>query len=196
MDIDLTGLWEGELIRLAAQSVEDAPTLAAQSHMWSRRLMDSGPAAPFSVEKVTEMIERDRSDAKLFRFAIRTVAEGELIGFCGINDIEWSNGVGWLGIGIPDPDHWGKGYGREAMSLLLRFGFHELNLHRIALGVFSYNDRAIGLYKSLGFVHEGTERESLQRDGARYDMLIFGLLRSEWEAGQGRQTGRQLDTDR
>ncbi len=182
MDIDLTSLWEGESIRLAAPSGADAPDLSARSRMWSRRLEDSGPVAPFSVEKATELIERDRANPNVFRFVIRTVAEDATIGFCGLNDIEWTNGVAWLGIGISDPDDWGKGYGREAIGMLLRFGFHELNLHRIALGVFSYNDRAIELYRSLGFVHEGTERENIHRDGHRYDMLIFGMLRPEWQA--------------
>jgi len=182
MGIDLTGLWHGELVRLAAPTAEDAPALAANSQIWTRRLMDSGPVFPFSTEKVTEMIERDRADASLFRFVIRTIGDDTIIGFCGLSDIEWSNGVAWLGIGISDPEHWGKGYGREAVRLLLRFGFHELNLHRIALGVFSYNDRAIELYRTLGFVHEGTERESIHRGGARYDMLIFGMLRGDWEA--------------
>jgi RimJ/RimL family protein N-acetyltransferase len=89
--------------------------------------------------------------------------------------------VAWLGIGIGDREQWGKGYGREAMELVLRYGFHELNLHRIQLTVFEYNERAIALYEKLGFRREGVYREFMQRDGKRYDMLLYGLLRREWE---------------
>ena len=69
-----------------------------------------------------------------------------------------------------------------ALRLLLRFAFDELNLYRVQLTVFSYNPRAIRLYEKLGFRHEGTFREFVQRDGARHDMLLYGLLRQEWEA--------------
>ena len=70
------------------------------------------------------------------------------------------------------------------MRLALKFAFDELNLHRVQLTVFAYNDRAIALYEKLGFQREGTFREFLHRDGARYDMYLYGLLRREWEARQ------------
>jgi RimJ/RimL family protein N-acetyltransferase len=57
--------------------------------------------------------------------------------------------------------HWGKGYGYEAMQLVLRFAFDELNLHRVQLTVFSYNERVIVLYEKLGFQHKGKYREYL-----------------------------------
>jgi len=57
----------------------------------------------------------------------------------------------------------------------------ELNLHRLCLTVFSYNEAAIALYRQLGFRHEGTYREHLQRDGQRHDMHLYGILRREWE---------------
>jgi RimJ/RimL family protein N-acetyltransferase len=57
-----------------------------------------------------------------------------------------------------------------------------MNLHRVGLTVFAYNERARALYEKMGFVHEGTQRERLHRDGERYDMLDYGILRREWEA--------------
>src|SRR5690606_35029269 len=64
-------------------------------------------------------------------------------------------------IDIGEKDYWGKGYGQEALSLLLDFGFLELNLHRISLRVFSFNQRAVNLYKRIGFIEEGISREAL-----------------------------------
>ena len=86
-----------------------------------------------------------------------------------------------VSIAIGEAKQWGKGYGYEAMQLVLRFAFDELNLHRVQLTVFCYNKRAIALYEKLGFQREGIHREHLQRDGRRYDMYLYGLLRSEWE---------------
>ena len=89
--------------------------------------------------------------------------------------------IGWVAIAFGDEANRGKGYGYEAMQLLLKFAFHELNLHRVQLTVFEYNIRAIRLYEKMGFVREGTQREFLQRDGRRYDMYFYGLLVHEWE---------------
>jgi len=77
--------------------------------------------------------------------------------------------------------HQGKGYGKEGMQLALQFAFHEINLHRVQLYVFSYNIRAINLYEKLGFKREGIQREFLQRDGERHDFYLYGMLRHEWD---------------
>ncbi|MEL7657044.1 MAG: GNAT family protein, partial [Bacillota bacterium] len=74
----------------------------------------------------------------------------------------------------------------EALRLLLRYAFDELNLYRVQLTVFSYNPGAIRLYEKLGFVREGVFREAVHRDGARHDMILYGLLRREWEANRGK----------
>ena len=75
----------------------------------------------------------------------------------------------------------GLAVSEEQIRKAVRFGFHELNLHRIQLTVFSYNERAVALYEKLGFTREGVYREHLQRDGQRHDMYLYGLLRREWE---------------
>ena len=81
--------------------------------------------------------------------------------------------------------HRGQGFGFEAMQLVIAFGFRELSLHRIALSVASYNEGAIHLYEKLGFKHEGTAREALQRDGQFYDSYSYGLLKQEWDNSCG-----------
>jgi RimJ/RimL family protein N-acetyltransferase len=111
---------------------------------------------------------------------VRPLDENTLLGFVEIDGILWPHQVGWLSIAIGDPAHWGRGFGTEAMQLLLTFAFDELNLHRVQLTVFSYNERAIALYEKIGFQREGTFREFLRRDGLRHDMHLYGLLRREW----------------
>jgi RimJ/RimL family protein N-acetyltransferase len=67
------------------------------------------------------------------------------------------------------------------MEKVITFAFQELNLHRLQLSVFSYNQKAISLYERLGFKKEGTYREFLERDSKRFDMFLYGLLRHEWK---------------
>jgi RimJ/RimL family protein N-acetyltransferase len=90
---------------------------------------------------------------------------------------------------IGEREYWGKGYGTDAMNLLTRYAFMELNLHRVSLGVHSYNTRALRCYEKAGFRTEGAIRGETFREGRRSDDIYMGILRREWEilekAGQG-----------
>jgi RimJ/RimL family protein N-acetyltransferase len=108
-----------------------------------------------------------------------------LIGSIELLEFSWSSGDAWVGIGIGESAYQGKGYGTEAMQILLRYGFEELGLHRVSLSVFAYNTRAIHSYEKAGFQHEGRIRQYVLREGKTWDLLFLGILRSEWEALYG-----------
>lgn len=178
-----SNLLRGEKVYLAAWTKDDYSVAAAwSSNTEFSRLLDAAPARPRPASDIEEWIEEARKSKSAFSFAIRLIESDQLIGLVELEDIEWPHGVAWLGIGIGEPAYWGGGYGTEAASLMLGFAFWELNLHRVQLTVFSYNARAIASYEKLGFVREGVFREFLQRDGKRYDMYLYGLLRHEWDA--------------
>ena len=89
-----------------------------------------------------------------------------------------------LGIGAAEDRC--KGYGSQALQMLLRFAFAELNLFRVTANVPEYNEAAIALLKKFGFTQEVCRRKALERDGRRWDMYVFGLLRDEWQISPGR----------
>ena len=176
-------LFRGKKIRLTAVNKEDLPTIASwyEDSVFSR-MFDATPAIPKSRVDLEQWLEGRQREKYDFLFAIRPLDNERLIGYIELDGILWPHQNGWLSIGLGDKESWGQGNGREAMELILNFTFHELNLHRIQLTVFSYNDRAIKLYKRLGFKQEGVYREHILRDGKRFDMILFGLLAREWLA--------------
>ncbi|KAM7183690.1 Acyl-CoA N-acyltransferase [Naviculisporaceae sp. PSN 640] len=89
----------------------------------------------------------------------------------------------------------GKGYGAEAINWVLDWGFRHGGYHRIGLTAFSYNTRALKLYRSLGFVEEGRIRESMYHNRKRYDEIMFGMLCSEWEKLRGIKDEGANDND-
>ncbi len=104
------------------------------------------------------------------------------VGNIGLMDFEWSPRSAELGIFIGEKSLWDKGYGTEAVELLLHHGFQTLNLNRIYLRVFSTNLRARRSYEKVGFVLEGTLRQAVYRNGKYADIHIMSILRSEWSA--------------
>ncbi len=179
-------LFKGELVRLV---VEDPQVIAEAFSRWTRdseywRLTEMDPSCPFSAKAVKDWLEKHREESQQnnFEFSIRTVQGDRLIGDVGLDGVLWNHGDFFVGIGIGEREFWGKGYGTDAMRLILRYAFEELNLQRVSLNVFEYNPRAIRSYEKLGFIHEGRSRGVLRRDGRRYDLIYMGILRDEWLA--------------
>ena len=186
MEMDL---FRGELVKL---TVDEPQTVADSFSRWVRdteywRLSNSNPVRAFSSKAVKDWLEKNPENERgaQFVFSIRTLQDDLLIGDVGLDGIRWNHGDAFVGIGIGNREYWGKGYGTEAMRLILRYAFRELNLQRVSLNVFDYNPRAIRSYEKLGFIHEGRQRGALRRDGRRYDLVYMGILREEWLA-QGR----------
>jgi RimJ/RimL family protein N-acetyltransferase len=177
-------LLQGPRVWLTAVTVDDLPTIARwHQDAGFARLFEANPAAPKTVGALEPWLEGYNRSNTGYLFGVRLLDRDELLGFIELDSILWPHRHSWLSIAIGDAANQGQGYGAEALGLALQFAFDELNLHRVQLTVFSYNQRAIALYEKLGFRREGTFREHIQRDGARYDMYLYGLLRPEWLAG-------------
>ena len=146
-------------------------------------MLDNTEARLWSVKKVKEWLEKgfEKETPATFTFSIRILESDRLIGFVGLGGVQWSQGDAWMGIGLGDRQDWGKGYGTDALRVLLRYIFTELNLHRVSLGVFEYNPRALRSYEKAGFRMEGRQRKLYEREGRRWDGIVMGILREEWE---------------
>lgn len=181
-----TQLFEGQDIRFGPIDYEKDPQIES---IWTHdavfmRLYEIEPARPMSaaiVKKQYEKIEkRMEEDKNFFHFMIRAKADDRLIGKALIQRIEWTNGNGQIQIGIGAPEDRRKGYGTQALRMLIRFAFAELNLYRLTAFAPEYNEGALALLRKFGFVEEVRRRQALQRDARRWDLFVFGLLKAEW----------------
>jgi len=118
--------------------------------------------------------------SKEHNYSIIDLETDELIGNCGFLEVDNLNQTGEVGIFIGNKSFWGKGYGTEALTLLLDYGFKALNLHNIQLRVYGYNKRAIKSYEKVGFKLIGIRRNALYRNRERHNIIFMDILANEF----------------
>ena len=183
-----TQLFEATDVRFGPIDHETHPEIESK---WTHdaefmRLMELQPARPLSpamVQKQYESIEKQMDEDKnLYYFTIRAREDDRLIGKALVEWIDWANGNGFIRLGIGAAEDRRKGYGSQALSMLLYYCFRELNLYRVTAVVPAYNEGAIRLFQKFGFMEEIRRRKAMHRDGEFWDLVSFGLLNSEWQA--------------
>jgi len=181
-----TQLFESQDVRFGLIDHETHPGIESR---WTHDeefmcLMEFKPVRPLSpamVKKQYEAIEKDMDTQKnLFYFTILTKEDERLIGKALIEWVDWSNGNGFIRIGIGEPGFRCKGYGSQALNLLLRYAFGELNLYRVTAVMPAYNEGALRLFQKFGFVEEVRRQKAMHCNGKFWDIVSFGLLNTEW----------------
>lgn len=114
-------------------------------------------------------------------FVIADAATLDYIGQIDLHHLDWKNRSATVGMVIGRKELLGQGYGREAMRLMQRFVFHSLNMHRLELTVYEYNERAMRSYAACGFVEEGRLRGKQFRRGRYWDVVCMSMLQDEYE---------------
>lgn len=144
-------------------------------------LKPAGALSPAMVKAYYEAIEKEMNEEKdLFYFTILAREDDHLIGKALIEYVDWTNGNGYIRLGIGEPDFRRRGYGSQALHMLLRYAFDELNLFRVTAVVPAYNEGALRLFQKFGFIDEVRRRDALFSDGQFWDVIAFGLLNTEW----------------
>jgi RimJ/RimL family protein N-acetyltransferase len=172
--------YAGQRIDFRPLEVDDEPLLRRwinDPRIWST--LNQRP--PVNACREREWLENQGKSPTDYVFGIVLRKTGQLIGSCGLHGINVRSHCASLGIMIGESELQNCGHGSEAMRLLLRFAFEELNLNRVELCVFDHNPRAIHVYEKCGFVLEGRHRQALWRHGQYHDILRYAVLRSEWK---------------
>ncbi|EAD5843325.1 TPA: GNAT family N-acetyltransferase [Listeria innocua] len=175
-------LFQSNRIQLRSLSEEDATSFSK----WSEdgeylRGLDTDFAKPRNTEFYKNQIQSFEDSSDIIQFGIYATQNLLLIGFISLHSIEWNNQIASMAIGIGEAEYRKNGYGSEAIQLLLKYAFYELNLHKVELDVISNNDTAIFCYRKNGFETEGVAKEAIRRDNQRFDKIYMGILARNWK---------------
>lgn len=172
----------GALVFLRPMEPEDVEVV----HTWEqdgefRRLMGDPPRSlAMRRRRFDELLAQQGGD--VFSFVICRIDDGGPVGRTDLFNVDRLNGVAAFGIGIGDPEHWGKGFGTDALNALVDFAFGELRLERVWLSTDAENARAQRAYAKAGFVVEARRRHAWVENGRMLDEVRMSLLREEWLA--------------
>jgi RimJ/RimL family protein N-acetyltransferase len=180
---------EGTKVRLRSLELSDLDEIMKYwNNVELRNLVgntDRGPVSRHEEEDWIRNTWKQRQERTAFHFAIETLTENKLIGGTGVFEIDWTGRSATTGISIFNPEYWGKGYGEDSMNLLLSFAFQNLNLNRVELNTFDFNERAQQCYRKVGFEEVGRRRRARFINGHYCDEIIMDVLKEEWLAKSG-----------
>ena len=175
-------MFNGELVTLRPATVDDAQRQAGMFTNPELAGLDCGVPHLYAGMDVESFFgSANQADAHRALFAI--TADGAYLGYCGLMNPNSPHRCFELGICIGEPSQWGRGYGRDAVRVLLHYGFHYLSGRRIELTTHARNERAIACYRHCGFVEEGRARQAIWIEGEYVDLVNMAILRAEWTAG-------------
>ncbi|TFF92838.1 MAG: N-acetyltransferase [Promethearchaeota archaeon] len=136
---------------------------------------------PTTKEEIAKFIEKQEAKFKdSIEFEIYHKRDKKPIGDCGFNKIEWVDRRGDIGLGIGEPKYWNQGIASEAVSLLLKYGFKELNLNKITANVFSPNIGSWKCAERVGMKREAKLSKHAYIDGEYVDDYIYSIFKNEW----------------
>ncbi|PEM51869.1 GNAT family N-acetyltransferase [Bacillus wiedmannii] len=158
----------------------DAPIILESTTDNEIRYM-TGTKSTFSLEQIKTHIDHINNDSSRYDFAICLKSTEEMIGELSILDIDEENKRAVFRISMLSIALTGQGYGTEAITIVLKFVFEQLYLNRLQLEVFSHNLRGIRAYEKVGFVKEGTLRQSLFYNDTFSDEIIMAILKSDYK---------------
>ena len=180
---------EGKVVRLRAAEQEDLE----RDFTWiNDPEVTHFIAARYPVSRAVEerwLRDRPANDFANGLFLAIETKDGVHIGNLGLHDVNAEDRKASLGIIIGDKEYWANGYGTVAIVTLLRFGFGEMNLNRVWLHVFEFNERAQACYRKCGFTEEGRLRQHYYGQGRYWDVVVMATLRQEFQALHGGEAG-------
>ncbi len=170
----------GDKCVLRPLKLEDAKILAEIGNNLEVKkfLRDVFPFSEVGAEEFIRRVNSQPSPPSSIVFGVEV--DGKLVGLASLSNINWISRNCYFSIAIYDPAYWNKGIGTEATKLIVSYAFEFLNMHKILLEVYEYNERAIHVYEKIGFKVEGRLRKNHYYNGRYHDTIVMGILAEEY----------------
>ena len=174
-------MYTGDLVRLRDYSKEDLEM--AKNYVNNpevKQYLEPGIPYLYTLANEEKWYEAISANSDTYNFAIEDKKTGKYIGGCGVNEVDWKNSKAVVGIFIGDVAYHSKGYGTDAMQVIVRFIFEQMNINKIKLEVYSFNKRAIRCYEKVGFQVEGVLKEEIFRNGKYHDIIEMSIFKRDY----------------
>ncbi|HUU77548.1 MAG TPA: GNAT family protein [candidate division Zixibacteria bacterium] len=175
-------MFDGKKVSLRSFELEDIEIMMEDWNTIKLR-RELGPVVPHSREERIEWIKKtweERSTQKGYTFAIEDIKTKKLLGYASLKNVNTINRKATVSIAIFSEKNRGRGFGTDAMKVLLKIGFDYLNFHRIGLNVFDTNPQAIRVYEKAGFKKVGLLRDVDFVEGRYVNDVCMDILEHEW----------------
>jgi RimJ/RimL family protein N-acetyltransferase len=172
---------EGKKIYLRPYEPGDVDVLYPSLYQAENRRL-TGTQQIFSKAGAAAFIEKMAGDNSRLDLVICAQETNQAVGEVVLNNIDYVNRGANIRIGLFSEKDYSRGYGTEALILMLDHAFGALNLHRVELGVYEFNPRALHVYEKIGFKQEGVIRDQLFYDHRYHNLVIMSILEDEFRA--------------
>jgi len=179
-----SGFLIGKRVYLRALEKEDLICIRKWSNDPEIRRL-TGEVTSMSQVDADKFLERAYSDNTRKWFVIVIKENDRVIGEAGLLRMFYAWRTTDISIIIGEKDAWGKGYGTEAILLLIDYAFRRLNFHRVAIGVVGFNEKAIRFWEKIGFKKEGIQRDGYSYNHKYYDFVMMSILEDEFRELHG-----------
>lgn len=175
-------MFYGNGLRLRAMEKEDLPRFVRWLNDPEVRenLLIFAPISQDEEEEWYNSMMKHPKEERPLTIEVEIDGEWVPVGNIRLFNFDWQARHAEVGLFIGEKQYWSRGYGKEALRLMLSYGFDYLNLNKIYLFVYETNQRGIRAYRKFGFVEEGRLRQQVYKHGRYIDMLFMSILRSEW----------------
>ena len=172
---------DGENVALCPINPDHFPLFLKWKNDTKLREFNCNRPAAIGIDQVKKELEEPRPALpESFSFEIWYKPENILVGQCGLHAFSWRDGHAQLGIMIGEREYWGKGIGTEAYQLLVKYGFTQLELHKIVANINAPNIGSQTAVQRAGLTFEAKLKEWIYSDGVYYDLYTFGITEDEW----------------
>lgn len=174
-------MYIGELIRLREYRREDIEL--AKEYVNKEEIRQyTEPGIPFlyTLHNEEQWYERISPHEQEYNFAIEALDTKKYIGGCGIHNLDYKNSKVDIGIFIGDEAYLNRGYGTEALKILVKFIFEQMNINKVKLEVYSFNIRAQRCYEKVGFKKEAVLKDEIFRNGKYHDIICMSIFKEDY----------------